>query len=434
MSNGHVARDAVIAAVVVAVAVRRILRRRGSRTPRERTSSRGARGAIALVAGREIRQRLHGRVLKVSTLVIMLAVVAAIVIPTIHGSGSTRVRVGVMAGAPSSASLLARRTGAALGLRVSIVIVSSAPAASDALDSGALDVVVQPSSAVLIDRALSPTDGSATAQFVRDLATDLGTARAFAAAGLTPSQEATLAHAAPVAITALHGKARRRLANPTSIIGIILTFVLLSQYDQWILTGVMEEKSSRVIEVLLAAVRPIQLIAGKVLGIGAVALGQGALLVATALVTASATGSTILHGTAPWVIASSLLWLVLGYVFYSWVFAAAGSMAERTDQAQSLVFPLTVPLIAAYVYSITIASSGSAPLLFKVLAYFPPTALFAMPTLVGLGQVSAVPFVASVLIDLVATYLVARVAARVYRRAILRTGARVKLRDLIGRS
>ena len=69
---------------------------------------------------------------------------------------------------------------------------------------------------------------------------------------------------------------------------MILIFVMLTQYNTWILIGVMEEKSSRVIEVLLAAVRPIQLLTGKVLGIGLVAFAQASLIVAFALVLAKA--------------------------------------------------------------------------------------------------------------------------------------------------
>jgi len=79
---------------------------------------------------------------------------------------------------------------------------------------------------------------------------------------------------------------------------------------------------------------------------------------------------------------------------------------------------------------ITVASSGNTSLFFKVLAYLPPTAPFCMPVLVALNQVSWWQFLASVLITLVGTAAMAVFAARVYRRAVLQTGARVRLRDL----
>jgi ABC-2 type transport system permease protein len=187
------------------------------------------------------------------------------------------------------------------------------------------------------------------------------------------------------------------------------------------------------VEVLMAAVRPVQLLAGKVLGIGAVAFAQAGLIVVFAVVLAKATGSDLLHGTAPVALASTLVWLVLGYAFYCWVYAAAGSMAERQDQVQSLALPISIPIIFAYVVSLTVAGSGSAPVWFHVLAYLPPTAPLAMPVLVGLGTVTWWEFAASVAISIVSTVFVARLAAGIYRKAILRTGRRVQLRELFSR-
>ncbi|MDA8292519.1 MAG: ABC transporter permease, partial [Actinomycetota bacterium] len=141
-----------------------------------------------------------------------------------------------------------------------------------------------------------------------------------------------------------------------------------------------------------------------------------------------------LKGTAPLALASDLVWLLLGYSFYSWVYAAAGSMAERQDQLQSLTFPLSLPIILGYVVGLVAASSGHASPLVTVLAYLPPTAPFAMPVLVGLGAVSWWEFALSVVVSVAGTVATARLAARVYRRAILRTGRRVSLREVVSRA
>ena len=87
------------------------------------------------------------------------------------------------------------------------------------------------------------------------------------------------------------------------------------------------------------------------------ALGQAALIVGFALAVAAAVGSDLLHGTGPLVLGSELFWLVLGYAFYCWVYAAAGSMAERQDQVQTLALPLSLPILVGYIFSITVASS-----------------------------------------------------------------------------
>jgi ABC-2 type transport system permease protein len=211
-------------------------------------------------------------------------------------------------------------------------------------------------------------------------------------------------------------------------------FFLLTQYNTWTLIGVLEEKSSRVVEVLLGTVPAVRLLAGKVLGIGLTVFVQAGLAVAVALSIAHATHSDVLHGTTTLSIAATLVWLVLGYAFYSWVYAAAGATVSRQDQVQSLAFPLALPVIFGYIVSLSAATTGNPSLLVHVLAYLPPTAPLAMPTLVGLGAVSWWQFAASAVISLAGTVVVARVAAGVYRRAILQTGRRVRLREALARN
>ena len=96
-----------------------------------------------------------------------------------------------------------------------------------------------------------------------------------------------------------------------------------------------------------------------------------------------------------------------------------------------MALPLSAPLIFGYIVSLIGASSGSASLLLKVLAYLPPTAPFAMPTLIGFGEATWWQFLLSVVVTLACTLVVAVVAARVYRTAVLQTGGRVRLRELL---
>jgi ABC-2 type transport system permease protein len=104
---------------------------------------------------------------------------------------------------------------------------------------------------------------------------------------------------------------------------------------------------------------------------------------------------------------------------------------ERQDQVQGLAIPLALPIIASYVISITVLSAGNPPpTYFQVLAYLPPTAPFAMTALVGLDAVTWWQFTLSALLTVATTIAVATLAAAVYRRAILRTGRRVRLREI----
>jgi ABC-2 type transport system permease protein len=296
------------------------------------------------------------------------------------------------------------------------------------MKSGKIDFAIVSGHEIVVSTLYSSTDFSTTAISVRAVATRLGDERALAAAHLSAQQVAVLARAGPLSIVALHHGTTKGV-NATSLIGVILIFIMLSQYNTWILVGVMEEKSSRVIEVLLSTVKPIKLLTGKVMGIGLAALMQASLIVAFALVLSKIVGSNLLHGTGPLEVVSTLVWLVLGYSLYCWVYAAAGSMAERQDQVQSLALPLSLPMIVGYVVALTGASGAGPSLLVKVFAYIPLTAPFAMTVLVGFGAVTWWQFATSVAITLISTFAVARLATGIYRRAILRTGSRVRLRD-----
>jgi len=424
--------------VVAAIRISRLRRRRRNGASMVRSFSGPLSSDVGLIMTREVRERFRGRVFKVTTLFILLVVAAAIVIPVLHNGKAKPQEVGIVGTLSSSLHATVTSSAKSAGVTIRLVSESSVQNAKSDLQSGRINVAIVDGGELLLKSPLSSTDNSSGAQLVRSVAENLGIAEAFQKAQLSPVQSETLKQAKALPIKSVEGstgKSGAKNANEaTSLIGIILIFVMLQQYNTWILMGVMEEKASRVIEVLLSAVRPIQLLTGKVLGIGIAALTQATLVVAFALVLSKAVGSTLVHGTAPLVIASTFVWLVLGYTFYCWVYAAAGSMVERQDQIQSLVLPLSLPMIFGYIMALTEASSGAPSALLKVLAYLPPTAPFAMPVLVGFKAVTWWEFLASAIISVICTIGIARLAATIYRRAILRTGGRVRLREVFART
>jgi ABC-2 type transport system permease protein len=424
---------ALLVIVVVAVRIYRRRRRRSNIARRIHARSNAIRSDVGLVVAREVRERFRGRIFKIGTLFILVVVAAAIVIPVLHSGKVKTQEVGIVGTLSASLRSTITSTAASADVTVHVVTESSVETAKSDLASGRINAAILNGREILVNSPLSPSDNSAGTQLVRAVAENLGIAEAFQAAHLSPSQSEVLKAAKALPITSVKpGKGSPGKA--TSIIGSILIFIMLSQYNTWILMGVMEEKSSRVIEVLLSAVRPIQLLTGKVLGIGLVALTQASVIVAFALILSKAVGSSLLHGTAPLVVVSTLVWLVLGYAFYSWLYAAAGSMVERQDQVQSLALPLSLPMIFGYIMALTGASSGSPSALLKVLGYLPPTAPFAMPVLVGFKAVTWWEFLGSAMISVICTIGIARAAATVYRRAILRTGGRIRLREVFRRT
>ena len=421
----------LIVAAVAAFSIWR--RRRRASTPQRRTVSFPdfLSSDVALIAAREIRQRVRGRLFRVVTLLLVLGVGAAIVVPALTKGGHAHRTVGIVGSKSSDVRAVVQQAARTADTRVTVLpVVDEATAESD-LRSGTVDVVVIGTQQVVTKTTVSTTDTSTTAALARALAAGLAQRNAVQAAGLTAAQIAALRGARPVPLIGLLPKLRNDTGRSAAALGVVLLFILLTQYNTWTMTGVMEEKASRVVEVLLATVRPVQLLAGKVVGIGLLVLAQAGLVVAVALGLAAAVGSDVLHGAGPSTVVTTLVWLILGYAFYSWVYAAAGSLAERQDQVQSLAVPIAAPMIVGYITALTVAGSGTASTFFVVLAYLPPTAPFAMPMLVGIGDASWWQVVLSALISVAATVAVARLAATVYRRAVLRTGRRVKLRDVL---
>jgi len=360
-------------------------------------------------------------------------VVAAVVVPTLTRSKAATERVGAVGVLSLAQREVVVGTAESLGVKATVVAEPSLARAKAELRSGHLGLVVVDGRQLIVNQAISSTDTSSGALVARSIAGALGLANGLSAAGLNGEQVRKIAHAAPVPLTSLQPPKRSSTQRTTTLYGVILIYILLTQYGTWLLMGVVEEKSSRVIEVLLATLRPVQLLAGKVLGIGAAAFLQSALIVAVVLISGAASGSTLLHGSTPLSVVVILVWLVVAYGFYCWIWAAAGSLVERQSQVQSLAFPLQLPVIVGYIVSLIALGSGSASTLVKVLAYLPPTAPFAMPTLVALGAATWWQDVLSVVITLVAIIGVIRVSAFVYYRAILLTGGRVRLGQVFAR-
>jgi ABC-2 type transport system permease protein len=425
----------IVAAVALLILVRRFRSSRQSpartllRRLRSLVGDRHPAGDTGLVALREIHERLRGKFFRVITLILLAVVAAAIVIPTLHSSKRPVVKIGVVGSRDTTQDRVVAAALDRVRLRGHEVALRDLASARTALHNGKVTVVIDHGHALMVETPLS-TSSTTTATAATAIASALGAEHAFHAAGLTPAQASAVAAAESLPIRSLAAPQKGE-PRGTAVIGLIFIFILLTQYLTWTLVGVMEEKASRVVEVLLATVRPLQLLGGKVLGIGLVALLQAGLVVAFALILADAVGSDILHGTAPIVVVASLVWLVLAYAFYSWVFAAAGSMAERQDQAQSLSLPLSVPIIVGYVLALVNAGPGPASLFMKILAYLPPTAPFGMPLLVAKGEVAWWGFLIAALVSVASTVVVARFAATVYRRAVLRTGRRLRVREVL---
>ena len=155
-----------------------------------------------------------------------------------------------------------------------------------------------------------------------------------------------------------------------------------------VLTGVVEEKQSRVVEVVLSTVRPRDLLMGKVLGIGVLGLVQLAAFVVAGVLAVSLTGEFSLPATTPAAVAMISIWFILGYLLYSTALGFLGALASRMEEASNASSPVTVVAVISYVASITVALGDPDGTLATILTFVPPAAPFVVPLRAALDAIS----------------------------------------------
>jgi ABC-2 type transport system permease protein len=382
-----------------------------------------------LVARRELRQRGRSRVFAISTVVLMVAVALAVALPAILSRHAKPQRVGIVGGNQATLTKIVEEAGRVSGTKVTVVPEPDVPTAEAGMRSGDLSVVLVNGSEVLIKQVSIGESGSGGA-LPSALAQLGGLNRLFEQ---VPGAAAAAANGIALPVRGLEPPSSPLGNRLTGLFTVIIVWVLISVYGSQIAMGIGEEKSSRVVEVLLATLRPVQLLTGKVLGIGLLAFGQAAGMLVAFLVAAYATGSSLTRGAAPGIAVTGAVFVVLGYAFYCTVFAAAGSLVSRQSDVNSVIFPVQLPLIIAYVLSYTVIYANGANAFYHVLGFLPPTAPVAMPVLYAAGDVPVWQVVVSAALCAASTVWMVRVAARIYGGSILRTGDRVRLTQVLRR-
>lgn len=377
----------------------------------------------AIVAQREIRQRGRSRAFAVSTIVLLLVVAAGVAIPAIVAKNARPQRVGLV-GAPVAAMTgVVREAGRLTDTAVTMVREPSLAAAETALRGGQLDVALVNDSEVVVKQV--QLAGGGLPASIADVA---GLSKLL---GQLPPGAADRGVTLPVrGLAPPSASLSRRL---TGLFTVVLVWILISAYGSQIAMGVGEEKQNRIVEVILASVRPIQLLVGKVFGVGLLALAQAVAMVAVFLGLGAAVGSSLVHGAAAGIVIVGAVFLVLGYAFYCTAFAAAGSLVSRQSDVGTVVLPVQLPLIIAYALSYTVIYANGASTFYHVLGFLPPTAPIAMPVLYAAGDVPAWQAAVSAVLVAVGTVWMARTAATIYARSVLRTGSRVRLREVLAR-
>jgi ABC-2 type transport system permease protein len=379
---------------------------------------------VRLVAGREISTRIRDKTFLISSGVILLVVLGAMVFQAVAASGANSVTVAVVGDASTLKPALVAQ-GHVVGADVTVRALADEAAARRALAAGDVDGAVidgtGASPRLLVQR--SP-DSTLTAT-VKGAVTQVAVGRQLAAAGIGGL------HAPDVGVTAIDpGGDPTGERTGIAVIGIIVLYTLLILISQFVAQGVVEEKSTRVVELLLSTMKPWQLLAGKVIGLGLLGLAQIVAIAVVGVAGALVFDLVSLPGQLIGTVLSVVAWFVLGYAFYASLFAAAASLVSRQEDLAGVITPLSMVLVVGFFVALQAGSNPTGSLA-TITSFVPGLSPLVMPVRVAAGGAGWLEVVLAVVIQLVAIALVVRLGGRIYAGALLRTSGKTKLREAL---
>jgi ABC-2 type transport system permease protein len=262
--------------------------------------------------------------------------------------------------------------------------------------------------------------------------------------GLTAAQVSQLVREVDVQAARISGEGEERgnmfATMATAYVIFFLFMQLITLYGQNAMRSVLEEKNNRIVEVIVSSVRPMHLMAGKILGLAAVALLQIGIWVGFVALLASqsarlAARFNIGAGAFSALQMEPVVWLVLliffglGFVLYAAMYAAAGSTVTSEQEAQQLVFPLMLPLFVPIVFIIPILTDPLGATA-RTLSLIPFTSPVVMPMRAVATDVPGWEIAASIALLVLGTSAVVWLAGKIYRVGILSTGKKPTFREL----
>ena len=387
---------------------------------------------IGLVMVRELRERGLSRSYLISWVILVFLIGAGFTVPTLLGDdGEERVyRLGAVG--PGSSDTVDRARTLAAGVRPP-VRMETAPftdraAAAQAVGSEDYDAALVDGEELIV----AGSGGSLLESLLQEAARSLLVERMVASGEVSDEAVALLSGqvlevTGPAPADDPDDEARRYLIGQAAL---VLLFMATMMTGSWVLLGVTEEKTSRVVEVLLSAVRPWQLLAGKIVGVGILGLIQFSVLVG-GIVTGIRLGFG--PGAIPEVdaglLATLLVWFVLGYAVYAVGYAAVGAVASRPEDAQNAAFPMTMISLIGYLTGIFYVSANPDSTLSVALSFVPPAAPFVVPVRAVSDVVGPWELAAAAAVTVGFAIWLTRVAGRIYSGGVFKHRSRVKITE-----
>ena len=391
---------------------------------------------VKIIARREFVMRVKSKAFLLAMGVTSLLLVGVIVVPTLGGNDTDTIEIGVLAGQAEQLQIAIEQVPGTVGGDMADDIVEftsfdSAQVAEQALSDGDIRVLLTGDYQVTLNRS-GFFSGSRVPGVVTVAAQVLRLQEASVSSGL-PIEDLVGLTQSPLEIEVLEGEGSDPIRTIIAYIGMVATYMAILLYGSWTLSGVVEEKASKVVETIVSTLRPRYLLAGKVIGIGGLAILQMSVFAGAGVIAVKATGVLDNFGAASEglpgdSLAMLALWFVVGFFLYNTLFAAAGALINRIDDANMANMPLALVAVASF-FASSAALDDPTGTTALVATYFPLSAPFVVPIRYALKAVAVWEVALSLTLTLAFAVLAIRGAGRIYEGAILRSGGRVKLRE-----
>lgn len=387
-----------------------------------------------LVTARELRERGRSKGFILSSVLTVAIILGIILIPLALGGDAATFEIGSVGAGNDEIVEAARQFEAGVSAEqksepdiFEVTSFETRQAGEEALRNGEVEVLlIDANTAVIAQQGFGGND------LVDRLQQAAGASRLQALMAENEeiaSEVVGVLSSDPLNVASLSGPgADNAESSAIAYAGLVLLYIAILTYGNTVLTGVTEEKNNRVVEVLLATLRPWQMLGGKVLGIGILGLIQFALTMVVAFVAIRITGAVSLPALNLGTVGVLVLWFLLGFAVYAALYAAAGSLASRSEEAQSAALPMSMLAVVGFFISFSVLDDPSS-LVARVTSFIPFTAAFVVPIRNSLGAISLVEHALAVLVTVGGIVLLVMLAARIYAGGLLRFGGRVKLKE-----
>lgn len=392
--------------------------------------------ALWQVALREITERARSKAYLLTTGLTILIVLGLIVVPGLFGSDTEMSTVGSVGSGNEEIIITATELGNANdepedppSIAIETVTFDDRDIAVAALEEGEVDAVLVDAEEIIVE-STGGFSGSSLANQLQQAAATVQIQAVIEEQGQEAADIITILTSDPLEITPLSGgdSAESESRTVVAYFGLLLLYLAVLLYGTWILTGVTEEKSNRVVEVLLSSIKPWQILGGKILGIGILAMAQLLGTIVVAVVALRVTGAFDLPPIEPTAVLNLLLWFVVGFLIYAVLFGAAGSLVSRMEEANTIAMPMSMTAVIGFFVSIAALNDPDGTVA-VISTFIPVTAPFVVPVRTALQAIPLWQYLAALIISIVSIVILVRIAGRIYAGGLLRYGGRVRVRE-----